>query len=69
MREIGKILYLCDGELEKCRMKSGCYKNGGDCMHTSNIEHAKNFKKVHRDAFIENLTAPENQTQDTLEEI
>lgn len=51
-------------------MKGGCYKNGGICTHTSDIEHAKNFKKPQAKAgFYENVAAPENQTQDTLEEI
>ena len=68
MREIGKIFYLCDGEAEKCS-KSRCYKKGGDCMHTSDIEHTKNFQKVFRDSFRENDPAPNDQKQDTLEEI
>ena len=38
------IFYLCDGEVPDCK-KGGCYKNGHDCCHTSNIEHAINFKK------------------------
>lgn len=39
-----KILYLCNGEKESCN-KRNCYKNGGPCMHTSEIESAINFKK------------------------
>lgn len=63
-----KIFYLCDGKVEKCSKRT-CYKNGGDCKHTSDIEHAKNFQKVFKDSFRENESASENQTQDTLEEI
>lgn len=37
------ILYLCDGENENCT-KKGCYLNGGECKHTKNIRHAKNFQ-------------------------
>lgn len=39
-----KLFYLCDGEVPECR-KKGCYKNGGECKHTSNIKHAINFRK------------------------
>lgn len=39
-----KVFYLCDGEVENCK-KTVCYKIGGDCKHTSNIKHAKNFRK------------------------
>ena len=34
-------MYLCDGEVETCT-KTGFYKNGWDCRHTSNIDHALN---------------------------
>ncbi len=34
-----QALYLCDGEAECCT-KAGCYKNGGDCMLTTDINHA-----------------------------
>lgn len=33
------VLYLCDGNVASCRMKLGCYKNGGSCRHTSDIFH------------------------------
>ena len=36
------VLYLCDGDVEACG-KTDCYKRGGDCRHTSNINHAINF--------------------------
>ena len=38
-----KVFYLCDGEA--CQKPRGCYKKGGDCRHTSNPEHAINFRR------------------------
>ena len=66
---MGKIFYLCDGEVEKCKEKKGCHKNGGECKHTSDIRNARNFKNEGRGWFRENETAPENQTQNALEEL
>lgn len=63
-----KIFYLCDGEVEKCRRKSGCYKNGGGCMHTSDVEHAKNFEEVRKGGFYENITIPGSQAWKFLEQ-
>lgn len=46
---MSKIFYICDGEKPGCR-KERCYKNGKTkeetCMHTSDINHALNFKKM-----------------------
>lgn len=41
-----KIFFLCDGDAPDCSKKN-CYKNGEDgwCRWTSDINHAKNFKK------------------------
>lgn len=41
-----KIWYLCDGKKKDCK-KDLCYKNtnGGPCRHTSDVEHAINFRK------------------------
>ena len=36
-----KILYLCDGK--KCGENHDC----GECKHTSDITHAKNFEPFH----------------------
>ena len=47
-----KILFLCDGNVEKCRYSPTCYKNCSEkdlksaCRHTSDVNHAKNFKKL-----------------------
>lgn len=41
------ILFLCDGK-QKCCKKLGCGYNGGECFHTINIKHAKNFQKMIR---------------------
>lgn len=55
----GKVFYLCDGEVEKCK-KTRCYKNGGDCNYTTNISHAKNFHKTDAPypVFYENEAVP-----------
>lgn len=40
-----KILYICDGEKTDCKKRT-CYKNIKEgCRHTTDIEHAINFKK------------------------
>lgn len=39
-----KVLYVCDGKQ--------CEKCSGECIYTSNIEHAKNFNKEY-DIYIE----------------
>lgn len=41
-----RIWYLCDGEKKDCK-KTSCYNNGekGQCCHTSDVNHAVNFKK------------------------
>ena len=39
-----EFFYLCDGEREKCK-KRNCYKNGGNCRHTTDISHAMNFER------------------------
>lgn len=46
---IEKILYLCDGE-KKCCESETCYKNGGECRNTRDLEHAENFR---REKYIE----------------
>ena len=40
-----KVFYLCDGMVPGCEMKEICYKRGGRCRHTSDVEHAVNFQK------------------------
>lgn len=37
-----KIFYLCDGSAPNCP-RTNCYKRGGDCYHTDNVDHAKMF--------------------------
>lgn len=37
-----EICFLCDGRLA-CGAFAGCYKNGGDCHHTKDVTHARNF--------------------------
>ncbi len=39
-----RIFYLCDGQKEDCPRKF-CYKNDGICKHTTDINHAMNFKR------------------------
>ena len=43
-----KILFLCDGRAQCTQEeKTECFKNGGNCRHTSDIRHAKNFQCCH----------------------
>ena len=41
-KEEKKTLYLCDGN-DECSGHGECYKIGGHCRHTNDINHAKNF--------------------------
>ena len=50
-----RVLYLCDGMIPECK-KSGCYKKGGPCKHTSNINHAVNFENKGHQTFMERCT-------------
>ncbi len=53
IQDIPKTQYLCDGKVENCK-KDNCYQRGGECRHTSNIEHAINFKKPYKNSgFVE----------------
>ena len=47
-----RIWYLCDGEKPDCK-KTFCYKKGGICRHTKDIQHAINFKQNHCGSFME----------------
>lgn len=38
-----KVFYLCNGQKDDCEKRT-CYKNGGNCRHTSDINHALNFE-------------------------
>ena len=61
---IDKIFFLCDGEREKCK-KRGCYKNGGNCRHTTDISHAMNFErrgKYKSGSFYEKEDVSRNET-------
>ncbi len=40
------ILYLCDGKVPTCR-KTECYKQGRNCRHTSDVNHALNPEPHH----------------------
>lgn len=44
---MSKIFVLCDGKVEGCS-KTGCYKNGGECRHTTDTKHAINPPKERR---------------------
>ncbi len=37
-------LFLCDGKAEGCA-QTNCYKSGGECLYTTDINHAVNFSK------------------------
>ena len=58
------IFYLCNGEREKCK-KRNCYKNGGNCRHTTDISHAMNFErrgKYKNGSFYEKEDVSRNET-------
>lgn len=38
-----KCMFLCDGMKEACGQHINCYKNGGECRYTSDLNHAMNF--------------------------
>lgn len=38
---MSKTFVLCDGKVESCTKKS-CYKNGGECRHTTETKHGIN---------------------------
>ena len=43
-----EIKFLCDGRAQCTQEeKTECFKNGGNCRHTSDIRHAKNFQCCH----------------------
>ena len=39
------IAYICDQQ-NACCDHPGCIKNGGECFHTTDIKHSKNFDEV-----------------------
>lgn len=34
------VFYLCNGTNPHCCNCAGCYKHGGECRHTRNLEYA-----------------------------
>lgn len=51
-RPQGNLVYLCDGD--NCPAEKASCKHGGPCRHTTNIEHAINFRRFHdTDKFFE----------------
>lgn len=40
-----KVAFYCDGKYRECCNSPGCYKNGGECNKTFNVEHAIHFQK------------------------
>lgn len=47
------IFYICDGKDPNCK-RTNCYLNGnGECKHTRNIRHARNFNKNFRNDMVE----------------
>lgn len=58
----GDVVYLCDGD--NCPAEKASCKHGGPCRHTTNIEHAINFRRFHdTDKFfeVENIMRIEGQ--------
>lgn len=65
--KVDRIFYLCDGGRENCK-KRNCYKNGGDCKHTTDINHAMNFErqgKYKNGSFYEKEDVSRNETSST----
>ena len=57
-----RVFYLCNGEKEDCKKRT-CYKNGGECKHTSNVEYALNFERPRKNcAFFEKEGTSRNET-------
>lgn len=61
-----KPFYLCDGKVESCCKKEGCYRNGGPCDYTSDVSHARNFHiEKTSDGIVRSIrekkAAPENE--------
>ena len=51
-----EIAYLCDGKIERCQeIGCGVTQSGNfrECYHTSDINHAKNFRKLDDNHYIE----------------
>lgn len=46
------VIYLCDGKVKECRIKQ-CLTCGDDCLRTTDIRHAKNFKCIGDDKWLE----------------
>ena len=64
---VERVFYLCDGERENCK-KRKCYKNGGDCKRTTDINHAMNFErrgKYKNGSFYEKEDVSRNETSST----
>lgn len=56
-----RVIYLCDGN--QCPAEKASCKHGGPCRHTTNIEHAINFKRMlDTDIFYEVEVVP-NETK------
>ncbi len=64
---MSRIFYLCDGERENCKKRT-CYKNGGNCRHTTDINHAVNFErraKTEIGSYFEKEDISRNETSPT----
>lgn len=66
---MSKKLYLCDGQA--CgNNPEYCYLNGGECFHTTNVEHS--LKRIYGDKFFQTTFvkfSPEADTGILEEEI
>lgn len=53
-----KVYFYCDGRDEKCNGSDHCYANSSDgdgCRHTTNINHARNFRRRRNNNFWEGM--------------
>lgn len=60
-----KIAFICDG-YSFCNRSESCYRNGGDCHHTENPEHALHLKGTATNRIL-SLTFKENVYGDFME--
>lgn len=75
MISTAKVYFCCDGRDEECNGSGYCYANSPDgdgCRHTTNINHARNFRRRRNNNFWEGMkcndelsTKEKNETRGT----
>lgn len=59
------IFYICDQKKE-CKRSKGCIIHGGECQHTTDINHALFFKKDEYENYYENWPLSDSQKKQGL---